>query len=96
MTYGTQRFRMEDLLLEASGSPYNREILLYSDMADAEISGAFRLAAMPDEISDVLNTFLPSLQESILRKHLWILMRISIFPQTSKTSAYSKNCFFLN
>lgn len=60
MTYGTQRFRMEDLLLEASGSPYDREIKLYSDMADAEISGAFRLAAMQDEISDVLNTFLPS------------------------------------
>ena len=60
MTYGTQRFRMEDLLLEASGSAFSREIRLYSDMADAEISGAFRLAAMPDEIADVLNTFLPS------------------------------------
>jgi hypothetical protein len=60
MTYGSQRFRMEDLLLEASGSPYNREIRLFSDMADAQISGAFRLAAMPGEISDVLNTFLPS------------------------------------
>lgn len=58
--YGTQRYRMEDLLLEASGNPYDRLISLTSDMADVQVEGAFRLASMPGAISDVLNSFLPS------------------------------------
>lgn len=58
--YGTQRYRMEDLLLEASGNPYDRMISLTSDMADVQVEGAFRLASMPGAISDVLNSFLPS------------------------------------
>ncbi len=58
--YGSQRYRMEDLLLEASGNPYDRLISLTSDMADVQVEGSFRLATMPGAISDVLNSFLPS------------------------------------
>lgn len=58
--YGTQRYRMEDLLFEAVGEPEAKSIHLYSDMLDANISGAFRLASLPDAISKVLNSFLPS------------------------------------
>ena len=60
MTYGTSKYRMEDLLLEAEGLPEARTIKLYSDMADASVSGAFRLASLPDAVSRVLNSFLPS------------------------------------
>ena len=58
--YGTTRYRMEDLLLEASGEPEAKSIHLYSDMADASVSGAFRLGSLPDAIFKVLNSFLPS------------------------------------
>lgn len=59
VTYGEQQFFVDDLLLEASGSNFNREIKLYSDMFDMDVKGAFRLEELQAGISNVLNTYLP-------------------------------------
>ncbi|MFN5369895.1 MAG: translocation/assembly module TamB domain-containing protein [Bacteroidia bacterium] len=59
ITYGSQQYFVDDLLLEASGSPYDRAIKLYSDMFDLEVNGAFRMEELQAGISEVLNTFLP-------------------------------------
>jgi hypothetical protein len=58
--YGSKKYHVEDVLLEANGEPDAKSIHLYSDMVDASIKGAFRLATLPDAISNVLNSFLPS------------------------------------
>lgn len=59
ITYGNQQYFVDDLLLEASGSIYDREIKLYSDMFDMDVKGAFRLEELQAGITDVLNSFLP-------------------------------------
>ncbi len=58
--YGTQHYKMEDLLFESYGESEAKSIHLYSDMLDAKIDGAFRLASLSDAVSKVLNSFLPS------------------------------------
>jgi len=58
--YGTKRFYVEDILLEATGNSLNKDISILSDMFDLDVNGAFRLVNLPNSISKVLNSFLPS------------------------------------
>jgi hypothetical protein len=58
--YGAKKFNVDDLLLEASGTPKSRSIHLYSDLADAEVKGAFQVADLPVAVMSCLNGFLPS------------------------------------
>jgi hypothetical protein len=56
--YGSDRFHVDDILLEAQGEPDAKSIHVYSDILDASVQGSFRLASLPDAISKVLNSFL--------------------------------------
>jgi hypothetical protein len=58
--YGSQKFLVDDILLEAKGEPDAKSIHVYSDILDASVQGSFRMASLPDAISNVLNSFLPS------------------------------------
>lgn len=58
--YGSKKYYVEDVLLEANGEPDSKSIDIYSDIVDASIKGSFQLASLPDAISNVLNSFLPS------------------------------------
>ena len=58
--YGYEKFHVDDILLESKGEPDAKSIHVYSDILDASVQGSFRLASLPDAISKVLNSFLPS------------------------------------
>jgi hypothetical protein len=58
--YGTTKYMIEDILLEAEGSSGNKKLSLLSDIADVSIQGAYEIEKLPDAIADVLNSFLPS------------------------------------
>jgi hypothetical protein len=58
--YGSEKFHVDDILLESKGEPDAKSIHVFSDILDASIQGSFRLASLPDAISKVLNSFLPS------------------------------------
>ena len=58
--YGKTDYRVEDMLLEAEGDERSRKLQLYSDIADIDLVGRYKIAHLPESISDVLNSFLPS------------------------------------
>ncbi len=58
--YGSKNFYIEDILLESNGSSLNKDISILSDMFDLNVNGAFQLLNLPNSISKVLNSFLPS------------------------------------
>lgn len=58
--YGTTEYRVEDMLLEAEGDERSRKLKLYSDIADIDLLGRYKIAYLPESISQVLNSFLPS------------------------------------
>lgn len=58
--YGSDRYRVEDLLLETADDYGTRSLRLYSDMADASITGEFSFPEIPDAVSRVLNSFFPT------------------------------------
>lgn len=58
--YGDRKFRIDDFLLEADAGQQVRSIRLYSDIANASVSGRFNLTELPHGVARVLNTVLPS------------------------------------
>ena len=58
--YGSKKFYVEDVLLEAKGSSLNKDISILSDMFDLNVNGTFQMVKLPNSISKVLNSFLPS------------------------------------
>lgn len=58
--YGKSKYRIEDILLQASGDGLKNELKLYSDIADLTLNGNYKIAQLPASISNVLNSFLPS------------------------------------
>jgi hypothetical protein len=58
--YGSVKYNVEDILLEANGNSLNKELSLLSDMFDAHIKGVFQLVSLPNAVSNVLNSFLPT------------------------------------
>lgn len=79
ISYGNQQYFVDDLLLEAEGSIFDREIKLYSDMFDMDVKGAFRLEELQAGITDVLNSFLP---------------KFSLIPDAKKESDFVQNFRF--
>ncbi|MFN5319768.1 MAG: translocation/assembly module TamB domain-containing protein [Bacteroidia bacterium] len=60
IAYGKETYYIDDFLLEAEGSAYERKINLYSNLLDARIKGAFKLEELPEGITDLLSKYLPS------------------------------------
>jgi hypothetical protein len=58
--YGKTKYHVEDMLLEAEGDERSKKLMFYSDLADIDIVGKYRIAQLPKSISQVLNSFLPS------------------------------------
>jgi len=58
--YGTTKYIIEDILLEAEGSAGGKQLTMLSDIADISIKGAYQIEKLPEAISQVLNSFLPS------------------------------------
>jgi hypothetical protein len=58
--YGSKKFYVEDILLDVKGNSLNKNISILSDMFDLNVSGAFQLVNLPNSVSKVLNSFLPS------------------------------------
>ncbi len=60
IAYGNDVYSIDDFLLEAEGSAYERKINLYSNLLDARIKGAFKLEELPEGIADLLSKYLPA------------------------------------
>ncbi|MEX1188249.1 MAG: translocation/assembly module TamB domain-containing protein [Bacteroidia bacterium] len=58
--YGKTKYLIDDILLESHGDYIERNLSLLSDIADVELKGKYKIAKLPDAISGVLNSFLPS------------------------------------
>jgi hypothetical protein len=59
IAYGTETYYIDDFLLQAEGSAYERTINLYSNLLDARVKGAFKLEELPEGIADLLSKYLP-------------------------------------
>ncbi|MCB0819490.1 MAG: translocation/assembly module TamB [Bacteroidetes bacterium] len=58
--YGKTKYNFDDILLEAGEANGKKKLDLLSDIADIHLNGNYQIEKLPESISQVLNSFLPS------------------------------------